>query len=85
LLTSDHNLLQELIDEGSVSVSETGGHPAGHILTQFLGDTHMKPQPDFVSIPFQQGGIILLCNDGLYGMFPDSEIENILVNNPDIV
>lgn len=84
MLTSDHNLLQELLEEDSIPLSQAHGHPAGRILTRYIGDTPMNPQPDFVAVPFQAGDIILLCTDGLNGMIPDSEIEKILANNPDI-
>ena len=84
MLTSDHNLLQELLEEDSVPLSEAHGHPASHILTRFIGDTPMNPQPDFITVPLKVGDIILLCSDGLNGMLPDSKIENILSNNPDI-
>ena len=84
MLTSDHNLLQELLEEDSVSLSEAHGHPASHILTRFIGDTAMDPQPDFIAVPLEVGDIILLCSDGLNGMLPDSQIENIISVNPDI-
>ena len=84
LLTSDHNLLQELLEEDSVSLSEVHGHPASHILTRFIGDTAMDPQPGFIAVPLEAGDIILLCSDGLNGMLPDTEIENVISVNPDI-
>ena len=84
MLTSDHNLLQELLEEDSVPVSEAHGHPAGNILTRYIGYTPVHSQTDFVTVSFQIGDIILLCSDGLNGMISDSEIENIISNNPDI-
>jgi protein phosphatase len=85
MLTYDHNLLQELLEEDSVSTSEVLGHPAHNILTRYIGDTHTVPRPDFNGTFLLKGDVILLCSDGLNGMLPDSDIENIVVNNPDIV
>jgi protein phosphatase len=84
MLTYDHNLLQELLAEDSVSTSEVLGHPAHNILTRYIGDTHTAPQPDFNGTFMLKGDVILLCSDGLTTMLPDSEIENIISNNPDI-
>jgi protein phosphatase len=78
-LTSDHSMLQELIDQG-VFGSEEEAMDAGvpsSVLTRGLGIEY-DIKVDFREEEVQDGDIYLLCSDGLSGMIPDEAIYSVL-------
>jgi len=81
-ITTDHSLVQELVDRTLVSPKNIGKTPYSHILTNALGI-----QPDFfmdiISEPYQEGDRILVCSDGLTDMVTDESIKFIL-NMPEL-
>jgi serine/threonine protein phosphatase PrpC len=83
-ISKDHSFVQQLVDKGSITEEQAFYHPDSNIITQSLGDSKRLPDPDFIAEPLQDGDIILLCSDGLNGMLQDKDIENILIQNPDI-
>lgn len=85
-LTNDHNMLQVLLDEGSVTPEEAIGHPAG---CELLCDVGMPEgmYADVIYYDMVHGDKILLCSDGLNGMVRDEEIEHIMNKNntPEVI
>jgi protein phosphatase len=78
-LTSDHSMLQELIDQG-VFQSEEEAIDAGvpsSVLTRGLGIEY-DIKVDFREEQVQDGDVYLLCSDGLSGMIPDEAIYSVL-------
>ena len=81
-ITTDHSLVQELIDRNMISPQNISKNPYSHILTNALGI-----QPDFfmdiISEPFQVNDRVLICSDGLTDMVTDENIKFIL-NIPEL-
>ena len=76
LLTTDHTLINELVELGKITPREAEHHPHRHMLTRVLG---IGPTAiDAFSIELQPGDRILLCSDGLTTMVADFTIEQIL-------
>jgi protein phosphatase len=76
LLTTDHTLINELVELGKITPKEAEHHPHRHMLTRVLG---LGPIAiDAFSIDVQPGDRILLCSDGLTTMVADFTIEQIL-------
>ena len=76
-LTSDHSLLQELIDKGFYTPEEARKSLNKNLVTRAMGvELNVSPdvQEDFVN----SGDIYLLCSDGLTDLVEDSEIALIL-------
>ena len=76
-VTSDHNLVAELVAEGRISKEEAEVHPRRNIMTRALG---VDPEVDvdlFVEDP-QPGDRYLLCSDGLPRELRDDHIVSIL-------
>jgi protein phosphatase len=72
-LTSDHSVVQELIDEGSLSPEEAAAVPK-NLLTRALGidkEVDVEIHEDEV----EAEDIYLLCTDGLYDMVSAEEIR----------
>jgi protein phosphatase len=76
-LTSDHSLLQELIDKGFYTPEEARKSLNKNLVTRAMGiELNVSPdvQEDFV----KAGDIYMLCSDGLTDLVEDREIALIL-------
>lgn len=74
-ISHDHTVLQELLDQGSVSTEEAHEHPQRSFLTQALmGDGPLSP----VLMIYQTNpkDRFLVCSDGLSGVLSEKEIKN---------
>jgi len=75
-LTTDHTLVNELVDLGKITNEEAEHHPHKHLLTRVLG---LGPiSVDTLTLTLQENDRILLCSDGLTVMVTDFTIEQIL-------
>lgn len=78
-ITSDHSYVQELIDQGAISVEQARSHPHRNVVTQALGVT----EPDNLRVETVRGQLtrgmkVLLCSDGLTEEVDDADIARIL-------
>jgi protein phosphatase len=76
LLTTDHTLINELLELGKITPKEAEKHPHRHMLTRVLGIGPVAI--DAFSVKLSPGDRILLCSDGLTTMVADFIIEQIL-------
>lgn len=83
-LTTDHSLVQELVDQGKITREQAFYHPESHLVTQSLGGDDRAISPDYVLTPLLPGDRILLCSDGLNSMLQDSEIEAVLLQHSEL-
>ena len=73
-LSNDHTVIQELLDQGAISVAEAAEHPQRSMLTQALrGDGDVTPVLQMYEV--KMGDRYLLCSDGLSGVLTDKEIK----------
>lgn len=76
-LTTDHSLVQGLVDKNLLATQDVKNNPYSHILTNAIGI-----QPDFfidlIKEPYQDKDKILMCSDGLTDMVSDENIKFIL-------
>ncbi|MBA3582401.1 MAG: Stp1/IreP family PP2C-type Ser/Thr phosphatase [Gammaproteobacteria bacterium] len=73
-ITSDHTLIQQLIDRGFYTPEEARASMNKNLVTRALGvdaDVKVDIQEDFA----QPGDIYLLCSDGLNDMIDDKDIH----------
>jgi serine/threonine protein phosphatase PrpC len=76
-LSRDHTVIQELLDQGSITEAEIATHPQRSVLTQVLmGDG--RSQPSLTIFDVKSDDRYLLCSDGLTGVLSDKEIKSIL-------
>lgn len=79
-LSYDHTVMQELLDQGRLTLEEVRNHPQRSILTQVLmGDSGIDPV--LMVYPVKKGDYFLLCSDGLSSVLSDEEIEKIIKTN----
>ena len=76
-LTTDHNMAQELVDQGEITKEEARTHHYSNWLTQVLG---FEDELDVEAVrkDLEAGDRLLLCSDGLHGELPDGEILRLL-------
>ena len=76
-LTSDHTVLQELLDSGTISMSEAAEHPQRSMLTQVLmGEGSVAPVLMVYEVNSKDR--FLLCSDGLSSVLTEKEIKSLL-------
>ncbi len=76
-LTTDHSLVQELVDDGQLSEADALVHPQRHVLTRALGVDPDVPVDSIEVTPYR-GDRFLLCSDGLSREMTDDQIASIL-------
>ncbi len=80
-ITRDHSLVKRLEELGQLSTDEAAVHPQRNVLYRALGQGETL-DPDISTIPFPQGGYLLLCSDGLWGVVPEENIFKIIHEAP---
>ena len=81
-LTTDHSYVEKLLKEGTISKEEAFNHPKKNMLMKALGCSSLV-EPDVICKGFLKDDILLMCSDGLTNMLKESEIYNLLLNNPE--
>ena len=79
-VTKDHSLVQQLVDEGSITESEAISHPNKNIITRALG-TKNTVEIDTYLCNLKEISKVILCTDGLYNMVKEEELYDIVMNN----
>lgn len=72
-VTKDHSLVQEMYDNGQISVEELKNHPVKNVITRALG-VDEDVEIDFSSDFLHEGEAVLLCSDGLTNFVETDEI-----------
>jgi PPM family protein phosphatase len=80
-LTTDHSLVQSLVDEGRITEEEARVHPHRNLILKAVDGVH-EPEPDLFSVPVQPGDRILLCSDGCSGVLEPAEMAELLAEGP---
>jgi serine/threonine protein phosphatase PrpC len=76
-ITRDHTIIQELLDQGSITEADIATHPQRSVLTQVLmGDG--RSQPSLIILDVKSDDRYLLCSDGLSGVLSDKDIKAII-------
>jgi protein phosphatase len=76
-VSTDHSLVQELVDAGRLAPEDAAEHPQRNVITRALGEPgHLDA--DFFLLPLPTVERLLLCSDGISGMVDDTEIAAVL-------
>ncbi len=71
--TRDHSYVQDLVDGGELSENMARNHPMSNVLTASLGTPEAPPMGS-EELLLQAGDMLLLCTDGVWHYFVDSEL-----------
>lgn len=63
-LTTDHSMVQELVDNGDITEQQAKKHPQKNIITRALG-VEASIQIDYCENEMNPGDFLLICTDGL--------------------
>jgi protein phosphatase len=82
-ITEDHSLLNDYLKAKKLTPEEIEAFPHKNVIVRALGmkDTVVV---DINRVEPKDGDIYLLCSDGLSGMVPDKQIEQILQAQKDL-
>lgn len=73
-VTTDHSVVQELVDAGVIDAEDAETHPDSNVITRALGFRD-DPRPDVVMVPARTGLRLMICSDGLTKELGDDRIR----------
>ncbi|MGH4119984.1 Stp1/IreP family PP2C-type Ser/Thr phosphatase [Clostridium sp.] len=79
-ITRDHSLVQQLLDNGSITEEKARNHPNKNIITRALG-TNESVEVDLFDVNLNNAIKCILCTDGLSNEVTYSEMSNIITEN----
>ncbi|MFT4289058.1 PP2C family protein-serine/threonine phosphatase [Nocardioides sp.] len=83
-LTSDHTLVQAMVDEGRITPEQAREHPYRSVVVRSLNHELAQP-PDLGEIDLLVGDRLLLCSDGLTDYVDEPEVATLLGAGPDVL
>ncbi len=75
-VTTDHSIVQEMLDRGEITQDEAKHHPIKNFITRALG-VKDRISVDFTTEKFEDNDVLLICTDGLSNMVDDLQIKEI--------
>ncbi len=72
-LTRDHSMVQDLVENGTITADEAKSFPGKNIITRAIGVDN-RVAVDFIEDSYEKDDILLLCTDGLTNFVSDDEI-----------
>lgn len=79
-LTRDDTVVQNMLDDGSITRDDAANVPFKNVLTRAVGAL-ARADVSYCREPLQPGDRLLLCSDGLTSALMDSVLERILKTN----
>ena len=73
LVTTDHSLVEMMVEQGKLSREQAKKHPQRNIITRAIGPEE-SVAGDVYRIDLAEGDCITLCSDGLSSLLLDQEI-----------
>lgn len=80
-ITRDHSVVQDLLDNGTITEEQAKVHPQKNYITRAVG-TDIDVEADISTHTFKKNDSIIICSDGLTSMVDDSAILEISKENP---
>ncbi len=78
-ITTDHSVVQEMIDRGQLTEEQARSHPRKHFITRAIG-VEESVRCEFDTFTVSQDTRLLLCTDGLTNMLSDDDIQTLMQN-----
>ncbi len=76
--SQDHTLVNDLVNNNSISPEQARTHPKKHVLSRALTGEDQNADPHISIDSFIPNNIYLICSDGLYNMVDESSISSTL-------
>jgi protein phosphatase len=81
LLTMDHSWVNEQLQRNIITEDEARTHRWRNVITRALGN-RTDLEVDLKTVDTQAGDLFMICSDGLTGMLENTQIAEILANDP---
>jgi protein phosphatase/serine/threonine-protein phosphatase Stp1 len=78
-ITTDHSLVQALVDQGLISKAQAESHPQANVITRAIGAVDDTGELDKVLGATAPGDSFLLCSDGLTKVLDEATIAELLL------
>ncbi|MBQ8687445.1 MAG: Stp1/IreP family PP2C-type Ser/Thr phosphatase [Ruminococcus sp.] len=83
-ITTDHTVVNMLLEHGRISPGEIATHPQRHMLTRAVG-VERTVRPDYFRVERRDEQFhLLLCSDGLSGYCGNVELAHVLEHQQDV-
>lgn len=80
--TQDHSQVEEMYQQGLISLEQKINHPQRNVVTQCIGSPMQPPVPAISRItPLSADDVLLLCSDGLWGQLPPEHLTKVFKQN----
>ena len=76
-VTTDHSIVQEMLDRGEITEEEAKHHPIKNYITRALG-VKDRISVDFTTEDFCENDILLMCSDGLSNMIESDLLKELI-------
>ncbi len=73
-VTTDHSIVQEMIEAGQLSSDQAENHPDSNVITRAVGFS-IEPEVDVRVLPLEAGMRLLICSDGLTKEVPRERLR----------
>ena len=83
-ITTDHSIVQEMLDRGEITTEEAKNHPIKNYITRALGVAD-RISVDFTTERFSDDDVLLLCTDGFSNSVENDDIKNLVTKADDNV
>lgn len=77
-VTTDHSLVEEMVQMGELERGKARTHPDKNIITRAIGVANHVDIDFFEVEDIKTGDVIIMCSDGLSNMMDDSVIEEVV-------
>lgn len=79
-ITTDHSIVQRMIENGELTADEAKTHPRKNVITRALGvDENLNV--DYNELEFFEDDVLIICTDGLSNMVSSEDIAQIVSAN----
>ncbi|GAB4433527.1 MAG: hypothetical protein Kow0031_15150 [Anaerolineae bacterium] len=82
-ISTDHSLVERLVQIGQISREEARTHKQRNVVYSIIGEKR-RLEMGYYQTTLNPGERLLLCSDGLSGMVTDEELLTISQNEPDL-
>ena len=79
-ITTDHSIVQELVEAGQITPEEARTHPNRNLITRALG-TEPVLRADYNVVEFKDDAKVILCTDGMSNYITDDSLLDFIRNN----
>jgi len=79
--TVDHSYVERLKQQGVISAREQEDHPQRNYVTRCLGGSLVSPEITLGKHKLENGDILLLCSDGLWGSLDENTLLTTLFSH----